>query len=85
MNLLPTKANPDIKSPQQMMAEYLRFSNPHLLTSIRHLRTFGYVAYVHLKGHRAPPRSHKMAPRAEKGFLVGTKGFNGYVYLVWLP
>src|SRR5437667_848411 len=68
-----------------MMAEYLRFSNPHLLTSIRHLRTFGCVAYVHLKGHRAPPRSHKMAPRAEKGFLVGTEGFNGHVYLVWLP
>ena len=82
MNLLPTKANPDMKSPQQMMAEYLRFSNPYLLTSIRHLRTFGYVAYVYLKGYKAPPKSHKIAPRAEKGFLVGTKGFNSYIYLV---
>ena len=67
------------------MAESLHFSKPYLLTSIRHLRTFGCVAYVHLKGHRAPDKSRKMDPRAEKGFFVGTEGFHGHVYLVWLP
>jgi len=67
------------------MAEALQFPQPELLTSIRHLRTFGCVAYVYLKGYKAPLRSHKMALRAEKGFMVGTEGFNGHVYLVWLP
>ena len=43
------------------------------------------MAYVYLKGYKAPLRSYKMAPYAEKGFMVETEGFNGHVYLVWLP
>ena len=52
---------------------------------IRHLRTFGCVAYVHRKGPAAPDRAIKMHPRAVKGYLIGYEGLHGHIYHIWIP
>jgi len=56
---------------------------------IPHLREFGCVAYVHLKGKRKglekPGRPPRMAPRAVKGHLVGYEGLRGHIFKNWIP
>jgi len=60
-----------------------------IMPYIRHLRAFGCVAYVYLKGKRKglekPGKSQKMAPRAVKGYLVGYKGLRGHIFKIWQP
>jgi hypothetical protein len=55
---------------------------------IRHLRAFGYIAYIYLKGLRVglekPRKSQKMNPRAVKEYLVGYEGLREYLFKIWL-
>jgi Pol polyprotein len=83
INLLPTSSNPNNQSPHERLCQFLNLtdaSQPY----IRHLRTFGCTAYVHIKAETRV-QSQKMAPRAEKGFLVGYEGLHGHIYKVYIP
>ena len=87
-NLLPTAAN-DFISPYEKLMSWFNTHERSVKPFIRHLRAFGCVAYVHLKGSRVglekPGKSQKMNPRAVKGHLVGYEGLRGHLFKIWLP
>ena len=55
---------------------------------IRHLRAFGCIVYIHLKGKRVglkqPGKSQKINPRVIKEYLVGYKGLREHLFKIWL-
>ncbi|KJZ70069.1 hypothetical protein HIM_10530 [Hirsutella minnesotensis 3608] len=83
LNLLPCKSNQGL-SPHEVFASFLRVNEELHKPYIRHLRTFGCVAYVHIKKERRV-QARKMAPRAEEGKLVGWEGIHGKIYHIYVP
>src|SRR5579859_5923774 len=87
-NLLPTAAN-DFILPHEKLMGWLNTHQRSVKPFIRHLRAFGCIAYVHLKGTciglEKPGKSQKMKPRAVKGHLVGYEGLRGHIFKIWLP
>jgi hypothetical protein len=84
LNLLPSKANPHMKSPHQMLAEALKLHDNVHFPYILHIRTFGCISYVwiHEKYRR---QGDKLAPRAWKGQLIGYDGLHGKIFWIWIP
>ena len=85
INLTPSNANPDLQSPHERFAKYFDFPTEVWTPHIRHIRTWGCTAYVHIKSTSELPLARKMLPRAKKGVLVGYKDTKGKIYLVYIP
>ncbi|KJZ70290.1 hypothetical protein HIM_10334 [Hirsutella minnesotensis 3608] len=83
LNLLPCKSN-NGRSPHEIFANFLQVNYDLCKPYIRHLRTFGCVAYVHIKREKRI-QARKMAPRAEEGKLVGWEGIHGKIYHIYIP
>ena len=87
-NLLPTSAD-NFKLPHEKLMGWFNTHERSVKPFIHHLRAFGCVTYVHLKGTRVglekPGKSQKMKPRAVKGHLVGYEGLRGHLFKIWLP
>lgn len=83
LNLLPCKSNNGF-SPHERFANFLQVNRELRKPHIRHLRTFGCIAYVHIKKEKRI-QSRKMAPRAEEGRLVGWEGIHGKIYQIYIP
>jgi hypothetical protein len=65
-NLIPTSANPELKSPHERLMSWFNAPERSIKPFLRHLRTFGCVAYVHLKEQRRQkrrPRDHTATSR----------------------
>ena len=80
-NLLPTSSNEGMESPLKKLFRTIKVD---WVPYLRHLRTFGCTAYVHISSE-VRAKGDKMAPRAKKGFLVGYEGYHGHVYQIWIP
>ena len=84
LNLLPTTANPDIKSPHEVFAEGVGIPQTSVKPYIRHLRTYFCDAYYYLK-KQDRVNSDKWAPRSKKGKLIGYGDLHGRIYYIWDP
>jgi hypothetical protein len=49
------------------------------------MRTWGYCAYIYLKAGVDNKVGKKIKARATIGYLIGYKGYYGYIYRVYLP
>lgn len=69
-------------SPLTAWRKKLNIPNPE--PSLTHLMPWGCTAYVHIPKEKRV-QSHKVAPRAWKGWLMGYEGDGGHIYKVWNP
>lgn len=84
MNLLPTKANADHQSPQQMLATALNMPDGAHQPHVGHLRAYFCEAYYYVKpAYRH--NSDKFTPRAKKARLIGYADLHGKIYWLWNP
>lgn len=84
LNLLPTRANPDMKSPHEAFAEGVGIPQSSVKPYIRHLRTYFCDAYYYLKKQDRVD-SDKWAPRSKRGKLIGYGDLHGRIYYIWNP
>ena len=84
LNLLPAKAN-GMVSPQAKLASTLRLHKSVSVPFYHHIRIFGSIAWLLLKGPKAPAKGQKMAPRAIKGRYLGAASQHGHVIYVYIP
>src|SRR5688500_4091235 len=81
-NLLPHRSNNENWSPQKKVFHTL---NINIEPYLKHVRTWGCRAYVHLKAGVDNKVGEKMKARATVGYLVGYEGHHGHIYRVYLP
>ncbi|KXX82434.1 hypothetical protein MMYC01_201623 [Madurella mycetomatis] len=82
--MLPTKANPASRSPQERLATALNIPESARQPYIRHLRAYFCEAYYYIKPQKRD-QSDKFAARAEKGRLIGYADLHGKIYWIWNP
>jgi hypothetical protein len=82
VNRLPRMADKDQRAPIRRWREYFKRDDPD--PPLAHLKVFGCRTWVHIpKEDRIV--SHKMAPRARLGYLVGYEGDHGHLFKIWIP
>ncbi|GAB1319489.1 hypothetical protein MFIFM68171_09699 [Madurella fahalii] len=84
INILPTKANPASRSPQERLATALNMPESARQPYIRHLRAYFCEAYYYVKPQKRD-QSDKFAPRAEKGRLIRCADLHGKISWIWNP
>ena len=85
LNLLPASANNNNDSPHLRMSQLLQLHSDIHQPFVKHIRIFGATAWLLLKGHNAPKKGDKTAPRAIKGRYLGSCSRKGHVVYVWIP
>jgi hypothetical protein len=85
LNLLPTSANENDEPPHSKLSRLLGLHQDLLNPYVLHIRVFGAMAWLLLKGAKAPAQGNKTAPRAIKGRYLGSASRKGHVVYVWIP
>jgi hypothetical protein len=85
LNILPTTANQNNETPHSKMARLLGLHKDLIDPFLSHIRVFGAIAWLLLKGPQAPAQGDKTAQRAVKGRYLGAASRKGHVVYVWVP
>jgi hypothetical protein len=81
-NVLPTSGNPGRKSPHELFARGVNMPEPACKPYIAHFRAYFCEAYYFIKPQKRV-QSEKLAPRAEKGRLIGYADLHGKIFWIW--
>ena len=81
LNLLPTRANPGIKSPYKVFNEAVRIPQTLVKPYIRYLRTYFCNTYYYVK-KQDRLNSDKWTPRGKKGKLISYRDLYGRIYYI---
>ncbi|CCC14609.1 hypothetical protein SMACR_09710 [Sordaria macrospora] len=85
MNLIPSKANPEGKSPHELFCRDIPgYPKDEIKPWIKHLRSYFCTPYYYIKPQKRA-KGDKLEERSRPGRLIGYDDAHGRIYWIWDP